>query len=485
MLLKTDGIGARYQQIYRAIRDQILTGVLPEKARLPSTRDLSQEAGVSRNTILLAYEQLLAEGYIVGEVGSGTFVSPDLPDAPLDSLAAPAESENSGHFGLSAYATRAHVSPTPFYTQRTTRLDYDFRYGLPSIADFPFDLWRKLLTRHARNSAIDSLKYGTAAGQPRLRSAIADYLRRSRGVNCTDEQLVIVNGSQQALDLIVRALIDPNDVVVAEDPYYPGAREAFLAAGARIVPGHVDANGLCVHELPHAARRARLAYVTPSHQFPTGVVMSLARRLDLLAWARETGAYILEDDYDSEYRYDSRPVEAVQGLDRHGHVIYAGTMSKTFFPGLRVGYLVLPPALIDIVKTLKHIADRHTSSLQQDALTDFIVEGHFERHLRRTRKRNAERRRTLLQCLTQEFGNEVSVSGADAGLHMLVWFANRRSDESYMMVKRAEEVGVGIYPVTAYYSAPPIRAGFVMGYSALEEPAIIKGVKLMAGALKR
>ncbi|WP_176593220.1 MULTISPECIES: PLP-dependent aminotransferase family protein [Sphingobium] len=484
MLLKTDGIGARYQQIYRALRDQILTGVLPEKARLPSTRDLSREAGVSRNTILLAYEQLLAEGYIVGEVGAGTFVSPHLPDTPLVSLVAPEESENSGHFGLSAYAIRAQVIPTPLNTQRTTRLDYNFRYGLPSVADFPFDLWRKLLTRHARNSAIESLIYGTAAGQPRLRSAIADYLRRSRGVNCTDEQVVIVNGSQQALDLIVRALIDPNDIVVAEDPHYPGAREVFLAAGARLVLGRVDEHGLCVRNLPHAARRARLAYVTPSHQFPTGAVMPLARRLELLAWARETGAYILEDDYDSEYRYDSRPVEAVQGLDRHGHVIYAGTMSKTFFPGLRVGYLVLPPALIDVVKTLKHIADRHTSSLQQDALTDFIVEGHFERHLRRVRKRNGERRSTLLRCLTEEFGKEISVTGANAGLHMLVWFANRRNDESHMMVKRAEDVGVGIYPVTPYYSAPPIRAGFVMGYSALEEPQIIKGVKLLAGALK-
>jgi GntR family transcriptional regulator/MocR family aminotransferase len=325
--------------------------------------------------------------------------------------------------------------------------------------------------------------YGAPEGSPRLREVITGYLQRARGVQCDPDQVLIVNGSQQALDLIARTLIDPDDVVVIENPNYLGAREVFLAAGARLVPGLVDAEGLNIDRLPPLARRARLIYVTPSHQFPTGAVMPLARRLALLAWTAAHGSYVIEDDYDSEYRYEGRPIEAMQSLDRNGRVIYVGTLSKILFPALRLGYLVLPKPLVDVFRTVKHLSDRHTASLQQDVVTEFVAQGHFERHLRRTRKRNAQRRVALLRVLAREFGDTISVQGANAGLHVLAWFRNRAPEDAEEIVARAEQAGVGVYPVTPYYLDRPPAAGLVLGYAALNANEIDAGITLLAGHL--
>jgi GntR family transcriptional regulator / MocR family aminotransferase len=487
MLLGLDGQGPVYQQIYRALRAAILSGTLPPHSRLSSTRTLAQECGVSRNTAVIAYEQLLAEGYIVGRLGSGTFVAPELPEVAFTVAGSQPvhAADEAKDYDCSAYARRAAMVPSPILRPHKQAIRYDFRYGLPDLERFPFDIWRKLLARHVRAIPASSLMYGAPEGRGQLREVIAGYLRRARGVECDPDQVIIVNGSQQALDLVARALIDPDDVVAIENPNYLGAREAFLAAGARLVPALVDGEGLNVEKLPPVAHRARLIYVTPSHQFPTGAVMPLARRLALLAWATAHRSYVIEDDYDGEYRYEGRPIEAMQSLDREGRVIYVGTMSKILFPALRIGYLVLPRPLVDVFRTIKYLSDRHTAGLQQDVLADFVAEGHFERHLRRTRKRNAQRRVALLHALEREFGTEIVVQGANAGLHVLAWFHNRSPEDAGTIVAQAEAAQVGVYAITPYYLDRPPAAGLLLGYAALNEAEIDEGITLLARGLNR
>ncbi|WP_315835064.1 PLP-dependent aminotransferase family protein [Bradyrhizobium prioriisuperbiae] len=484
MLLKLDGTGPAYLQVYRAIRTEILNGTLSRGMRLPSTRSIATDLSVARNTILQAFDQLLAEGYVTAHVGAGTFVADELPDL-METLHPAASRPASGDqtaFGLSAYGQRAQMWDSPLKL-RPRPLPYDFRQGHTDIQNFPFEIWRKLLTRRARSSNAHSFVYSTPEGGIDLRRAIADYVRRSRGVRCHEDQVLVVNGSQQAFDLIARALLDPGDVVVMEDPGYLGAREAFRAAGARFVAASVDSDGLTLDTLPPLANRARLVYVTPSHQFPTGAIMPLARRLALLAWAKSTGCYIVEDDYDSEFRFDGRPVEAVQALDRSGLVIYLGTLSKTLFPGLRLGYLIVPEPLVAPLRAIKFLADRHTSTLQQDALTDFITEGHFERHLRRARKLNGARREAMMRSLRTHLGDRVEICGANAGLHMLVWLRDHAEAELPSIMARAAAAGVGIYPVTPYYFEPPRQAGLLLGYAALDPAAIEEGIARFAKTL--
>ena len=489
MFVKLDGSGSLYQQLYRALRRAILAGQLTPGARLPATRTLARELGVSRNTVLLAYEQLLAEGYAVGQAGSGTYVAAALPDAMLtttQTLPEVVQPVAPVRPRLSAYGRYAAMHwPVLAPGQEPPRaaVRYDFRYGLPAVEEFPHDIWRRLLARRARSASLRSLRYGPPEGYGPLREAIADYLRRSRAVLCEPEQILVVNGSQQALDLTARVLLDPGAWVVIEEPHYQGARQVFLAAGARLLTGVVDAEGLDIADLPRAAATARLAYVTPSHQFPTGAIMSLARRLALLAWAERTDAYVLEDDYDSEYRYEGRPVEAVQGLDRSGRVIYVGTFSKVLFPALRLGYMVLPKPLLQPFLAAKWLTDRHTSTLEQEMLTDFIREGHFERHLRRSRMRNASRRAVLLEALATHLGGRIAISGANAGIHLLVWLHGTKPDRIDALIQEAARAGVGLYSVMPYYLTPPCRAGLLLGYGAMSEDDIRAGIQRLASVI--
>ncbi len=489
MFVKLDGSGALYQQLYQSLRSAILTGQLVPGARLPATRTLARELGVSRNTVLLAYEQLLAEGYAVGQAGSGTYVATSLPDAMLATAAIAPEIIDAPQPAmprLSAYGRHvaAHSPLTPLgQGPRPATVRYDFRYGLPAVEEFPHDIWRRLLARRARSASLRSLHYGPPEGYGPLREAIADYLRRSRAVACEPEQIVVVNGSQQALDLAARVLLDPGECVVMEEPHYQGARQVFLAAGAQLLTGPVDAEGLDITALPSPAAAARLAYVTPSHQFPTGAIMSLARRLALLAWAEQADAYVIEDDYDSEYRYEGRPVEAVQGPDRSGRVIYVGTFSKVLFPALRLGYLVLPQPLVQPFLAAKWLTDRHTSTLEQEMLTDFIREGHFERHLRRSRTRNAARRTTLLHALATHLGPRIDISGANAGIHMLLWLHDVAPPQLEVLIDAAGRAGVGLYPVTPYYLTPPCRSGLLLGYASMTEDDIRAGIQCLATVL--
>ena len=375
------------QRICEAIKGQIASGLLGPGARLPSTRSLAAEWGVSRTTVTAAYEQLIAEGYLETRQGARARVAQGLgPRLRHRSQPGPSELPDR----LSAYGQRLAEFALPPVPDGVG-LVADFRYGDLAAADFPRLAWRKavgaaLLRRRPR------LRYGDPRGSPDLRTALQGYLWRARGLRCEPDQIVVVNGSQQGLDLCARLLLDPGDRVVMEDPGYSLARQVFLAAGAEVVPVAVDREGMRTDGLP----AARLAYATPSHQFPLGGVMSAGRRRDLLAWARRTGAYVIEDDYDGEYRFDIAPIPALQALDDAGRVIYLGTVSKTLSPTLRLGYLVVPAALSVAFAKAKRLTDRHTPSLEQEALADLIESGAYERHVRRVRRRNGERRAALL-----------------------------------------------------------------------------------------
>ena len=474
-----------HAQLYRALRAAILRGELAPGARLPSTRALAADEGLARNTVLRAYDQLLGEGYVVGRRGSATRVAAEIPDdvaeiardasrRPRPRRAAPPR--------LSRWAGRLPDAP-PSWAAPERGLPYDFRYGRPPFGDFPQATWARLLARRAREATVRDLDYGEPAGLPALRAAIAGYLARARAVDCRPEQVVVVHGTQQGLDLVARVLLDPGDRALIEEPHYSGARRILQAAGARLVAVPVDREGFDVARAGRAAASARLAYVTPSHQFPTGVGMTLARRLALLAWAERAGAWVVEDDYDSEYRYGGRPVESLQGLDRAGRVIYLGTFSKVMFPALRLGYLVLPPELVGPCVAAKALADTGSPGLEQRALADFLAAGHFERYLRRTRARNRERRAALVAAVRRHLGDRVEVAGADAGLHLLLWLRGVPAARTPRIVARAARAGVGVYAPDHFYLGRPPGAGLVLGYASLDEDAIREGIRRLARSL--
>jgi GntR family transcriptional regulator/MocR family aminotransferase len=351
------------------------------------------------------------------------------------------------------------------------------------VDEFPRQIWRRLLAAHARRASGDALGYGSPAGHGPLRSALSEYLGRARGVVSDPDRIVVVNGTQQALDLLARVLLDPGDGAVVEEPHYPGATIPFEAVGARLLRVPVDATGLDPARLPPTAQRPRLAYVTPCHQFPSGVIMPLERRLALLQWASRVGAWVIEDDYVSEFRYEGRPLEALQSLDRDGRAIYLGSFSKTLFPALRLGYLVLPRDLVGPVLAAKWAADRFSAPLYQEALTELISSGQFERYLRRAGVRNAGRRRALITELRERLGDRVEIAGENTGVHLVVWLNDVRPRELNALIARAASAGVGIYSVAPSYAEPPRRAGLLFGYAALTEGEIRAGVRRLADLL--
>ncbi|TDH61179.1 PLP-dependent aminotransferase family protein [Dankookia rubra] len=468
------------QRICEAIKDRIAAGLLAPGARLPSTRSLAAEWGVSRTTVTAAYEQLIAEGYLEARQGARTRVAQGLGPPPVTpGLPGPAEQSDR----LSAYGQQlADFTPPP--VAAGSRMVADFRYGDLSAADFPMLAWRKAVTG-ALLRREPSLRYGDPSGSPDLRAALQGYLWRARGLRCDAEQIVVVNGSQQGLDLCARLLLNPGDPVVMENPGYNLARQVFVAAGAEVVPVSVDREGLRTEALP----LARLAYATPSHQFPLGSVMSAGRRRELLAWARRSGAHIVEDDYDSEYRFDTAPIPPLQALDAAGRVIYLGTVSKTLSPTLRLGYLVVPAALAPAFAKAKRLTDRHSPGLEQQALADLIESGAYERHVRRVRRRNGERRAALLAALSAILDDAVTVVGADAGLHVVVWLDRVPREREDALIARAQAAGLGVYPVSPLYAptpaeARPHTAGLVMGYASLDEGTIDRGVRMLKEILK-
>jgi GntR family transcriptional regulator / MocR family aminotransferase len=464
--------GALYRQIYSGLRSAILGGSFGPGDRLPSTRSLAEQLGVSRTVVLLAYELLLAEGFAQGAPGSGTYVSEGLRRNPTAKVEAPAQLRLS-HYG----ATAAAIAATLDFPQRhSTSLRYDFAYGRGDATTFPFETWRRILLKHARATPIHGLNYGTAAGVVALREAIALHLRRSRAVACDPSQVIVVNGSQQALDLIARVLIDPGDRVAIEDPQYQGTREVLRTVRARLHPVPIDGEGLDPAHLP---KNSRIVFVTPSHQFPTGVILPLARRWALLAWARANEAIVVEDDYDGEFRYEGQPLESLQGLDTEGRVIYTGTFSRTVFSALRIGYLVVPSSLIRAFTAAKWLCDRHTATLEQETLAEFIATGMYERHLRRLRRNNTERRQALLAAIGKHLRGEVELTGDGAGAHVVLWPKKRILERT--AIRRAAQRGVGIYGLSGYFIGRAQRPGLLLGYSQMNVEEIREGIRRLGG----
>ncbi|MHB1217315.1 MAG: MocR-like pyridoxine biosynthesis transcription factor PdxR [Alphaproteobacteria bacterium] len=469
--------GSTARKVGEAIKAQIKSGAYASGARLPSTRALAEEWGISRTTVTAAYEQLAAEGYLETKQGARATVARELSkeSASLKSRAPALQPR------LSAYGRRVTTLPSPTPPD-AGRMLADFRYGDLAASDFPALAWKRavgasILRRPTR------LRYGDPAGAPELRTALQTYLWRARGLRCSTDQIVAVNGSQQGLDLCARLLVDSGERVILENPCYAIARQAFQAAGAELVPRAVDTQGMRTDGLP----AARLAYVTPSHQFPLGSVMSVGRRRELLAWARRNRAYILEDDYDSEYRFDIRPIPPLQTLDEAERVIYLGTVSKILSPTLRLGYLVVPEALVATFRNAKRLIDRHTATLEQEALASFFEDGSYERHVRRIRRKNGARRTALLNALSETLGDRVTIAGADAGLHVVIWLNHIPRKREGELLARANVAGIGLYAISPLYDArfgQPNRVGLVMGYAALDERSIAHGVRRMAEIIR-
>ena len=477
-----------YQQVYGRLRDAILSGRLAPGARLPSTRLLAADLRVSRNTVSLAFDQLRAEGYLAGRLRAGTFVTRTLPDGmllvPRAARAYPRRALPPLAPPVSARGTALAKRTIP--SAGTAEVPRAFQTGLPALDAFPAALWARLTMRHWRRPARGLLAYGDAAGYRPLREAIAAHAAAARGVQCTADQVIVVSGTQRALFLAAMVLIDPGDAVWMEDPGYPGARAALAGAGAHLVPVPVTDEGMDVDAGQDIAPSARLAYVSPSHQYPLGATMSVARRLALLRWAARADAWVLEDDYDSEFRYASRPLPSLQGLDTTDRVIYLGTFSKTLFPALRLGYLIVPPAVVDTFVAAHAATDRHSPTVDQAALADFLAEGHFARHVRRMRALYAERQAALVQAAHDELAEYLDVRPSAAGMHLLGWLHADVDDRAVSQM--AQDSGIIVPPLSRYALTPPPRGALLLGYAAFTPRTIrvaarrLRSVLVKAGA---
>ena len=462
--------------LYDSIRAAILEGRLPPGARLPASRDLARRFGLARGTVVSAFEQLGAEGYLDARVGSGTRVAAVLPDQLLDAggrARARSPDRRTRPVRLSQHARRIReIGPADPARVRA------FRTNLPALDLFPIALWTQVAGRRYRRASTEFLRGCGPLGYPPLRRAVAHYLGASRGVACEPGQVVIVSGVQEALDLAARLLLDPGDTVAIEDPGYTGAARVFESYGARLSPAPLDAEGIT---LGPALDGARLVYVTPAHQFPLCMTMSLPRRLALLEWARASGALIFEDDYDSEYRYAGRPLPALQGLARDGQVLFAGSFSKVLFPSLLLGYLVVPPGLVDAVAGARSITTRHAPLPDQAVLADFIEAGHFGRHVRRMRGIYAERLGVLMDAARKELAGRIEVSDIEAGLQTAAWLPSAVNAEA--VARAAAKRQVEVTPISRHARLRLERDGLILGFASVDAGEIRRGVRELARAL--
>ena len=469
-----------YRQLHDALRDAILGGRLKPGERLPSSRSLGASLGCARNTVTEAYDLLTAGGYLEGRVGAGSYVSRaftegwvrDRPGRPPER--APGIPPRLSRVGRALQEMALDADPDMPPPRRDS-------VG-PDPAAFPFYAWARAMARAWRRPDPDQAFHGDPMGYLALREAVADYLRKVRALDCSPGQVMITSGAQHALDLIARLLLDPGDAVWIEDPSYRGARAALAAAGAKAIPVPVDGEGFDVARAADIAPDARAALVTPSHQFPLGVTMTLARRMKLLEWAAIGERWIVEDDYDSEFRYAGRPIPALQGLDRARRVIYAGTFSKAMFPGLRLGYLVLPPNLVEAFRAARLLLDGHTATVGQLALAEFIADGHFPTHLRRMRALYGQRRNIMLHHIQEHLAPFLSEPTGEAGMHLLIHLRSGLDDNS--VVQRAREAGVTCQPVSAYYSGSIRHSGLVLGFGAVDEARIPSMIRQLADILR-
>ena len=473
-----------YRQVYDRLRKAILMRQLPPGTRLPSTRELANELNISRNTVMNAYDQLLAEGYLEGQVGAGTFVSRALPDHLLQARSSATRRHEPSFVGRSLSRRGQVLSKTCVAVTPTTSRARPFVPGTPALEVFPISTWSSLITRNWQRVTARMLDYGEAAGYLPLREAIASYLGPSRAVQCNPDQVIVVSGTQQAIDLSARVLLDPGDRVWMEAFSYRAAQAALLGAGAKLISIPVDEEGLNFSMKAARGAKARLVYVTPSHQYPLGVTMSLRRRLSLLEWAHHAKAWILEDDYDSEYRYVGRPLAALQGLDTDGRVIYMGTFSKVLFPSLRLGYLIVPQDLVQAFSAARATIGWCSPILDQAVLADFINEGHFTRHIRRMRPLYAERQSALVETLQHECGSMLSLRPDKAGIHMTLSLPDGIDERE--AVRHATNRGIIVQPLSSFAVDSQNRdcKGLVLGYGAYNVEQIKEAATKLAAALR-
>ena len=462
-----------YRQIYDAFRARVIRGDLRAGQVVPSTRELARDLHVSRLPVLDAYAQLLAEGYFESRIGAGTFIAASLPGRVDAHIA------NAG--GERPIATLAAALP-PYERPTWAASLGPFQLGQPDLHSFPIEIWSKLVARHSRRMNVKALQYGDPMGLPELRDVIANYLRTSRSVRCDPEQIMIVSGSQQALDLSTRVLLNAGDAAWVEEPGYWLVHHVLKAAGCRAVPIPVDAHGLDVAAGIKLHRKARAAFVAPSHQYPLGVTMSATRRLRLLEWAQREDAWILEDDYDSEYRYDSMPIASLQGLDRNARVIYVGTFSKVMFPSLRLGYIVIPPDLVERFAAMRQAMDLCPSHATQSVMADFIREGHFARHIRRMRPIYAGRWRMMVEAIERELGGCATVTSDAAGMHLAVLLSGKRSDRE--IAARAAQQSLYVSALSDLYLGTSCP-GLVLGFGNTKETQIAAAVRQLKSIMER
>lgn len=469
--------------LYRTLRAAILEGRLQPGVLLPPTRVLAAQHQVARGTVVRVFERLVCEGYLRARVGSGTTVNPELPDdffgAPASEQAAEKPAAVRG--SLSERGRRLALSPFPAAAPAPGSARA-FRANQPSVSHFPIEVWARLSARRLRLASRGMLSAGDVMGYRPLREAIAAHLGTTRGVVCGAEQVMVVAGTQQALDLVSRIVLDPGDAAWVEDPGYPGAAAVLRAAGARLVPVPVDEGGLCVPAGLKRAPAARLAFVTPAHQFPLGVTLSLERRWQLLEWSRTTGAWIFEDDYDGEFRFAGRPLAALQGLAPTGNVIFSGSFSKMLFPALRMGFVVLPPHLVEPMRAARSVVDRYGSTLGQAVLCDFMVEGHFGQHLRRMREVYAQRRDVLMDAAQRDWGDRLRLRLTDTGLQTVGWLAaDVCGDREF--ARRAAARGVEVVPLSDFAVSWEDRQGLQIGFASADPSELRRGASALAKLL--
>jgi GntR family transcriptional regulator/MocR family aminotransferase len=467
-----------HKQIYDSYREMIVTGKLRPGQQIPSTRALTTELKISRIPLLTAYSQLLAEGYFETHKGAGTFVCSSLPDQ-MPRLDGVVTSSTRSAFRARPVAHRMRILP-PF--ERPPWFGPGpFSVGEPACDEFPFKIWSSLVARHCRNNPPSTFYYGHPLGLEPLRDAICEYLTTARRVRCTPKQLIITSGSQQALEISARVLLDPGTPVWVEEPSYWLTQQVVRLAGAQLIPVPVDGEGIKVSAVLERHRKARVAYVAPSHQYPLGSTMSASRRLQLLDWAQNSGSWIVEDDYDSEYRYENMPVASLQGLDSNARVIYIGTFSKVLFPSLRIGYVVVPEDLINHFVAARRVMDITASYLPQAVLTDFIREGHFARHIRRMRQLYQERRTALVNALRKEFGPTLEILGAEAGMHLLMLLPKGCRDLD--IANRAARQKLWVTPLSSCYLKDPRSQGLILGFGGTRAVEIPRAVRQLAGVV--
>jgi GntR family transcriptional regulator/MocR family aminotransferase len=466
-----------FRQIYLQLRSAILSGTLRPTTKLPSTRKLAARLGVSRSAAVSAFEQLLAEGYAFGKKGAGTYIASDLPEpfgAIHDRKKRPVSVAN---MAISLRDFGGFVDVT---TQSDER---PFNLGRTLVDARTAELWRKLSARTLRSFSRHHLGYADPRGMLELRKSVCDYLQAARAVRCEPEQIVITAGTQQAIDIVTRIMRGPDKKVWIEDPGYSLTRLALVAAGAKVCPIPVDQYGINVGEGIRRAPKASAAFITPSHQFPKGVVLSMARRLELLAWAREQGAWIVEDDYTSEFRYGGRPLASLQGLDEAERVIYIGTLNKALFPGLRLGYAVVPPSLVRAFVTARYLMDRQPSSLCQAVVAAFMEEGHFAAHIRRMREMYRNQRDTLVVALRRRLGDHLTVDPPDQGMHLIAY--TRRGLSDVAIERAGREHDVIVRAMSRLYVEAPAQSALMLGFSGYPRQIIAPAIGRLARAFER